>query len=321
MIDYELPIDRTVCSEMVRKFFEESKITGASMTNGCSVNLNAQLHDVNSDMALNLKVYQGDDANKRARREKTVYKIIKSRTKVPVPFILSAEYPTESGNVAFALRPVLRGMTMEDVRDQLSSSQQIALSEQLGEYMAQIHSVSFDSFGEGIESGGSFTEWKECLLDLMERRIRTCRKSGVVDRQTARSVMNYFKTYEYLLDGITPALVHRDIHPGNIQLEKTRNGWKISGIYDFEHALAGHNEFDFAKPHWSLSNGYGNLWEALLRTYKSAYGLSQEFKQRLEGVYKLAEIVDFLEFGVKMSLYADVNRGIDDMKVILRGKS
>jgi Ser/Thr protein kinase RdoA (MazF antagonist) len=81
-----------------------------------------------------------------------------------------------------------------------------------------------------------------------EGRLREFDEHGG-DSQLRRDVERYVAEREALL--VTPGAVfcHNDCHYGNVLVEPAGDGWRLSGVVDFENVLAGDALLDIAKTH------------------------------------------------------------------------
>src|SRR3989338_4665100 len=173
----------------------------------------------------------------KAKKKEYVYRLIKSHTDIPVPDILVVDDSLEHAPFAFSLMSKMPGMTIDKVPDAHS------LFRDAGKMLAQLHTITFPSFGWIIaeEISPSFPTWREFAEYDIALKIEKVRHHIPT---VAAKLGAFFQEHIHLLDLSTPpCLVHKDYHASHILTD----GKKITGIIDVEWAIAGHHENDFTK--------------------------------------------------------------------------
>lgn len=225
-------------------------------------------------------------------------------------------------NEVFTLQSWLPGVNLERACPKLSADEQRDIALQIGEYLGQLHTIRFNRFGEVVSENTAVEEssWEEFFLGFVSKNIGLCEQRGTIDAYLVDSLTDHIARWQWLLPKDQPAvLVHKDFHPGNSKIQKDQKGnWRIIGVYDFEHAIAGHNEFDFAKPYWAFFEPFPLMKEAMLLGYSRVNRLSPLFELRMSKLYRLAEITDFLVFGASRGLNSETARNISTLREILK---
>jgi aminoglycoside phosphotransferase (APT) family kinase protein len=315
------PFDRSTCQDIVRTVFNKAEVNEVQMLTGGIVNANFDISLANPDTQMHLRVYRGEDAETRATKERLVYNLIAKQTDIPVPAVHIVDISRTNVDEVFALQSSLPGVNLETVCNELTDDEQRDIALQIGECLGQLHAICFTKFGDRVSGNaiGDKSSWREFFLEFTSKNISWCEEQGTIDNHLADSLRNYVTEWQWFLPEDQPAvLVHKDFHPGNIKVRKDQKGnWRISGVYDFEHAIAGHNEFDFAKPYWAFFEPYPQMREPMLSGYNSVNKLSPLFDLRINKLYRLVEITDFLVFGTKRGMNSEVARNISIVKEIL----
>ena len=316
------PFDKLTCQKVVRKVFNRAEVDNVQMLAGGVVNANLEISLRNPQMQLHLKVYGGEDAEIRANKERAIYDLIAKQTNVPVPKIYLLDTSKTMVSNVVALQSSLPGVNLETVCDKLTVDEQEKIAFKMGECLGQLHTIRFDKFCEKFSEGIIDDElsWNRFFLDFVERNISWCEKHGTLASNLANAIREHILEWQELLPEDQPlVLIHKDFHSGNIKVQKNqKDNWRISGIYDFEHAIFGHNEFDFAKPHWAFFEPYPQMKEPMLLGYNSVNKLSPLFELRMDKLYRLGEITDFLVFGATQNMDSEIARNILSVKEILR---
>jgi hygromycin-B 7''-O-kinase len=68
-------------------------------------------------------------------------------------------------------------------------------------------------------------------------------------------------------DGFTPVLVHGDVHPWHLLASREDARWRLSGLIDFDDAMLGRDEYEFASPGVLMFAGDAASIAACLRAY------------------------------------------------------
>ncbi len=219
------------------------ELTAIAPLDGGEVHANYGLETADG-RRLVLKVYRGELSWKR---DKEVFLLELVAGRVPVPEIV---YTTQGILVMTRLPGRPARFTGDDP---------IAVSRQLGVLLRELHTITFDSFGY-IET--RVTSPVPTNLEYMRRRDRpegpkrpagSARLTGALLRR-ARGGLRGCET---------AVLCHNDAHDANVLVEDGR----ITGIIDWENAVAADPIFDLAKA-WAFSDGRSDeTLAALLEGY------------------------------------------------------
>ena len=193
-----------------------------------------------------LKVYRGELSWKR---DKEVFLLGLVAGRVPVPEIV---YTTQG----LLLMTRLPGRPAR-----FTDGDPVEVSRQLGGLLRELHTITFDSYGY-IET--RVTSPVPTNSEYMRRRVDRKVRSGPPDLRD--SLDRYFAEREAAFEGCeTAVLCHNDAHDANVLVEDGR----ITGIIDWENAVAADPVFDLAKA-WAFSDGRSDeTLAALLDGYGS----------------------------------------------------
>jgi aminoglycoside phosphotransferase (APT) family kinase protein len=166
--------------------------------------------------------------------------------------------------------------------DELSDRDLESINRQIGVLLRTLHEVTFDAFGY-IGTTGVFEPHPTndaYMRFQFEKKLREFGELGGRE-ELRRMIERYVAERVELLAGPGAALCHDDCHEGNILVLPSGDGWRISGLLDFENAVAGDPLLDLAKVHCysrrpsegrltALVDGYGPVrddWRATLDLY------------------------------------------------------
>lgn len=230
--------------------------------------------------ALVLKVYP-EVLHWKMRKEVLVAGLLDGRLSVPTPRILLADDGKSLIDLNFAVMTRLEGANVLGLERALDRSQVIAIYEQMGRTLREIHRIAMDTFGyigpDGIVSPA--TSNRAYMLSQFERKLGGFDQFGGRP-DLAAGLHDYVERSAALLDGCTrPSLCHYDFHTGNV----LAIGDRLTGIVDLENAIAGDPLMDLAKTiaysvrddeakRAALLAGYGPIerpdWQATLQLYQ-----------------------------------------------------
>lgn len=306
-------LDPDRLKEVVRLAFPYSKITNMSNLSTSRRSINLEITIDQPESSLNSRVFKGKDAKTRAKKEEYFYRLITRHTDIPVPTVYVRDESKGLIDGVFVLESRLPGINLGRACQSLNEESQKDLAFQLGVCLAQIHSIKFKKYGDRFEDKqiGQFLSWKEYFLQFIRENLTWCSEQKVIPAEVNNLLDSYIEKWGWILDvDSPPCLVHQDFHLENVNiLQTSENKWIVSGIYDFERGISGHNEWDFAKPRWAIFERYPVMREPMLEGYLKVSSLSDEFEERLN-FYKAAESIDFWVFGTKVGLHSEVSQSI-----------
>jgi aminoglycoside phosphotransferase (APT) family kinase protein len=181
----------------------------------------------------------------------------------------------------FALMTKLPGSTLGSLGATLVGDQRVSAYRQIGCLLREFHRISMDAFGyigpRGISTARVTN--RDYLSHQCDRKLKEfADRGGSAD--LARRMAAYFSTRAHMLQECSrPVLCHNDLHAGNLLAEITDHGVRLSGVLDFEGALAGDPLMDLAKALFylkaedtnALLEGYGDTgrarWSQMLEFY------------------------------------------------------
>lgn len=208
------------------------------------------------------------------------------RVDIPVPRILLADDTRSVIDLSFVLMRKLDGIVLGRRDPELSAQEQFAIFAEMGAALRTINNITLDSFGY-IGPNGVWTPQptnRAYMSAQFDKKLAEfCTRGG--DEALAERLRASTAARRHLLDAAdTPRLCHYDLHAGNV-LVTPEGKPQLSGIVDFENAVAGDPLMDIAKALYyftpkdaprraGLLAGYGELgrpdWHATLDLYRLA---------------------------------------------------
>lgn len=197
--------------------------------------------------ALVVKIYP-DVARASMRKELWVCDFLAQHAPtLPVPKVLAAD---ESGLLlpyAFSVLTRLPGVYLRSILDLLTEDDLVAVYEQLARTLQTLHAVELAEFGEVMPGRGTRYGTNRRFMHAQFRQALETFSALGGDRTLHRQLRTYLLDGLELLDRASASFCHNDAHDANILVERSPHGWVLSGVLDFEHALAGDPLLDLAK--------------------------------------------------------------------------
>jgi hygromycin-B 7''-O-kinase len=218
--------------------------------------------------ALVLKVYP-DDLFWKMQKEVTVIGLIQNRLGVPMPRILLADDSKRLLGLNLVVMTRLDGTVLGRLEATLTPAQRASAYGQIGRLLADFHSIPMQAFGY-IGPHGIWTEHPTnhaYLTHQFQRKLGEFEKRGG-DVALAERIKAHVAARAGLFGACTQAvLCHNDLHAGNLMATITDGRLRLSGVFDFEGALAGDPLMDVAKALYYLDeetrravlDGYGAI--------------------------------------------------------------
>lgn len=192
-----------------------------------------------------VRIYQTKD---RYITEREALLSVSANTCIPVPQIIvdSSQVRTISEN--FAIMQYIRGIRLQEYLPFLTDDGQKEIGRQLGEYLAQLHNLKRDSYGN-LAAGAHSNCNSEIAytLEILELLLLGAQTSNVLTEEELVRIRRIFDRNRELFSDTVPSLIHGDMIDANVLIDEIGGAVKITGILDFEHSKAWSPEVDFTK--------------------------------------------------------------------------
>lgn len=187
--------------------------------------------------------------------EERVLRVLSGGLPVPTPRV---ERSGESGQWGYILMTRLRGEPLTEVWPCATERDRDRLAGQLGAALAALHEVSIPALGPA--------DWDRFISGQRAGCAARQRDLGLGEPWLAQ-IPDYLDSVR--LAPSPPALLHTEIMREHLLATRDAGGqWSLSGLYDFEPAMTGAREYEFA-----LAGVYVSAGDPLvLRRLLTAYG-------------------------------------------------
>jgi hygromycin-B 7''-O-kinase len=169
------------------------------------------------------------------RVEAGVLAAVQGKLPVPAPRVLAAGKHDGWGYILMSRLP---GVPLDTAWDRVSARERDVLASQLGETVAMLHRLP----PPGI-SGWWPADWPAFVARQRAGCVREQRSLGLPGLWTSQ--------LDAFLDAVAlpmrpPVLLHTEVMSQHLLVSETADGWRLSGLIDFEPAMRGDREYEFA---------------------------------------------------------------------------
>jgi hygromycin-B 7''-O-kinase len=272
LADAQAVVDETVTRQ---------KVAGVSRLHGGEIATIYQIDFVDeAHPPLVLKIYP-DQLHWKMQKEVTVLGLIGDRLSVSVPRIYVADDSKRLLGLNFMLMTRLDGSILGRLEAGFSLVQRLSAHTQIGRLLREFHDIPMETFGYIGASGVAIAHPtnRAYLTSQFQRKLGEFSERGG-DARLAGRIAGHVAAREGLLAACTQAvLCHNDLHAGNLLAKAADGSVVLTGVLDFEGALAGDPLMDIAKALYYLDaesrravlQGYGALdraqWAETLALY------------------------------------------------------
>lgn len=190
------------------------------------------------------------------RAETEIYGLLESRG-VPVPKVIKYDDSRSIVDREYIVTSYIEGIPLEDA--QLSGTGLQVVIRSVGKYCRRIHSITGDGFGWfGMRNDGGLAEtWHGFLWEFFEEISSRSERFGVTPRKHIRKLENILSQNPSLFPDPHPiALLHNDLHSGNVLVRKVGEVFKVSALIDADRAFFGDPDFEFGTSELTEETGF-----------------------------------------------------------------
>ena len=196
-------------------------------------------------------------------------------------------------NWVYVVMTWLQGDSLGDLWPQLDYPSKKILVQRTGEFCRTLHKYPVN------EQSSLNVDWQQYQESLLSNCIARHRRVNLPERLIDQILPFLNNANDYFDDNST-MLIHMDLHPWNLMVEPTKQGYRLSGVLDFGDAIIGRSKLlELATPIIFLCQGDARLVNALLDSYQLLDPMKpNEFQRKLMAVVLLRPDCD-LNFVLK----------------------
>ncbi|MCB9421622.1 MAG: phosphotransferase [Ardenticatenaceae bacterium] len=210
-------------------------------------------------------------------RTAVIHRLVAAHTIISMPEIIAVDTSYREWPWRYLIKTHISGTEWDAVFPQLKAAQLSDTYCQIGNAVAQLHTIAFPAFGELSADGR--VEGDRPYLDVLQRRANLIIKKERLRDYFSAVLVRYADLFA---DVSTANLCHEDLHRYNILFENRQGQWHLATILDFDKAWAGHRETDLAR--LDLWTGMTN--ESFWLAYNAVRPVDLLYKQR-RPIYQL----------------------------------
>ena len=221
--------------------------------------------------------------------EKFYIENIHKRTNISVPLPYIIDDSDDIFGWTYSLMPCLQGdhLNSDALKGRLNKEEKKQIAEEIAKTLAEFHSWQVNDFGELDTKTLEIIPFKESYTSWLYERIRfwleDAKKYSIITdkdeiwvEKLLESSKDAFETF------FTPTFVMGDFKPGNFLIHLGKNGWEISGVFDFTNGYFGDPLTDLIKMlTYYLDNDEQEMAKHLLNVYFSNTNEKKFSKKRL----------------------------------------
>ncbi len=146
------------------------------------------------------------------------------------------------GKITYLIQKYVKGEPLFLIWQRLAFQQKESLVKSLADYLRRFYSHPAPKFGIPYNPSNQFDSWREYCEDVFNSNLEGVIKlKGDMPLPILDTVIDYFDQNKHALDGSEASIVHGDLWPANILVDKG----EIAGIIDFEFSFWGAKDYDF----------------------------------------------------------------------------
>ncbi|WP_197042858.1 phosphotransferase family protein [Microbispora rosea] len=204
--------------------------------------------------------------------ELTVLRAVEGRLPIPTPRVMGAKHLE---GWSYILMTRLRGESLAGAWPHIPRDDRMELAAIVGETLAALHSVS----SPAVDAAVGPPDWDGFLRTRRQECVAHHRADGL-DEVWLAQIPGFLDSVE--LPPSAPVLLHTEVMREHLRVVRDGDGWRLSGLFDFEPAMRGAREYEFA----SVGLFFSCAEPDILRRLLLAYGyrecdLGEELSRRL----------------------------------------
>jgi len=279
------PLSSEQIADLVRCAYPEVDVVACAPFSGEHQNVNYDLRLSGPPGQAMLKVY----TNESHVHEAYLLRMLTSETGVPVPRVLYLDETCTLLPHAWALLTRLPGHPLSTWIDSLDQWELESIGYEVGRYIGRVHAIPIDHFGELFRSDAPRDERTYAM-----ERMRSCLSRLSADALPADLATPIERAFAHtaLLCRERACLVHGDLTPHNILIDRGTIGYHVTGLIEFAASRASGPEDDIAHLFAWFDRSAPTLEKGFLDGYVELVDLPPDFWDRFAFYYALCILED-----------------------------
>lgn len=226
-----------IVQAMLEQWNDTYKIENLELLYGGLRNTNYKVKLAGRKEPIILRLYSNDLIT--FKKEIAILQHIHNEVPVPVPLFTNFQEQQPYAFISY-----IPDQTLDDVWDNLSKEELLAIFIDLGKILAKVHSFRFPVAGyldENLRLIKQIKNLGQVYLDDIYSLLLHPKTLSKSQLNFVNPLIKILQNNEELLTtlSLTNRLVHNDFNPKNIRVSQRENKWKVSGIIDWELSFSG----------------------------------------------------------------------------------
>ena len=216
-------------------------------------------------------------------RTAMLHRLVEAATNLPMPEVLAVDTSYQSWPWRYFIRTHIPGREWAVAQRQMTPAERSNAYQQIGNAVAQLHTIGFPTFGElGVDGS---VQGDQPYLAALTAHARDIIKHAHLSDLFLSALE---KRRALFCDIRGASLCHEDLHKHNILFRYRQGRWHLAAILDFDKSWAGHHETDLARLEFWRGMTSNQFWGA----YETIHPVEPLYKQR-RPVYQLLWCLEF----------------------------
>lgn len=244
----EIGLDGAAIESLVAAAFPGAQVAYRKFAKGGLTNTNIEVGLKAAPWRVCLRLYQGEPS--AAGKEAALNALLLQRGAPTARFLHFAKTNQVTGQ-PYAVLEWIEGARLARIARRLDENSQIALGERIGDALARIHAISFETPGfldEELRVAAAMDFSQEAVLAFLRAWLEAGLLSERLGSELAAELLAFFEREGHRLDAWLgeACLVHADFNASNILVRRAADrSWRVAAVLDWEFAFAGSPAFDF----------------------------------------------------------------------------
>lgn len=267
--------------QLARRAFPQAMVVSSRLLAGGRNALNYALQLQNPTVEVVLRLYHPDTPPATLEKEMYALRVIMPETGVPTPRVIHLDASRALLERPFALLNLLPGEPLSAALPRMTAPDREAVGYEAGRYLAKLHSVPLDKFGEFLGQDAQASSDEKAYTNARAAEwLEVCEQNTLLDGATLAELRRLVGQSQ-ALKRQRPCFVHGDYGPGHINVEEGWGGFHVTGVFGFAQAQGWSPEWDVARLLHETSADYPGLVKGFLDGYADTAGLPLNLWQRL----------------------------------------
>jgi hygromycin-B 7''-O-kinase len=230
----------------------------------------------------------------QSRREAAALEFAHGKLGIETPEVVHAG---ELEGWPYLVMTHLAGLPLKDVWPEIEMRGRLEIVSRLGVEMRLLH-----EHAAPLAQAALNRDWGQFIRQQASASVERQRERGA-NTQWLESLPSYIAARLKLLPtGDRPAMLHGDVHPGNVLVREIKGRWQVTGLFDFGDSFCGFHEYEFVAPGVLMVQGRRELQRAMLLAYGYREAeLDLSLRARLMLLTILYECSDLRKYALRLA--------------------